>query len=168
MDFLRPSKERLRLLPGSLVGLDKLTGNRVTVNISRLGAFRYRARGAGEARGQGKKRSKNPSLTLPSSPASSAPSASPFAAHLYTEPRHRLLDNRKRLTASSGQIVNLNEETQMNNKSITPSNRSALAELSEAALSAGVLPSRLEGGLPPRACDDARACDDVSCDGDDE
>ncbi len=62
--------------------------------------------------------------------------------------------NRKGLTALSGQTANLNEETQMNNKSITPNPQqpvdrvptgqlpSALAELSEAALesAAGVLP----------------------------
>ena len=90
------------------------------------------------------------SLTLPFSKSPLLPS-SPFAAHPYTGPRHRLLDNRKGLTTLSGQIVNLNEETQMNNKSITPNPQqpvdrvptgqlpSALAELSEATLSAEVL-----------------------------
>ena len=92
------------------------------------------------------------SLTLPFSKSPLLPS-SPFAAHLYTGPRHRLLDNRKGLTTLSGQIVNLNEETQMNNKSITPNPQqpvdrvptgqlpSALAELSEVALADGCTPA---------------------------
>ena len=107
--------------------------------------------------------SPSPPLPVPPSP--------PFAAHLYTGPRHRLLDNRKGLTTLSGQIVNLNEATQMNNKSITPNPQqpvdrvptgqlpSALAELSEAELSAGVLPFRLGGTQGKVAC---------SYDGDDE
>ena len=99
-----------------------------------------------------KKRNKDLSFYTSSSSPSPIPPCPqspfpPFAAHLYTGPRHRLLDNRKGLTTLSGQIVNLNEATQMNNKSITPNPQqpvdrvptgqlpSALAELSEAALS---------------------------------
>ena len=126
---------------------------------------------------QGKKWSKNLSLELPHLPPlpllplSQSP-LPPFAAPPYTGPCHRLLDNRKRLTASSGQIVNLNEETQMNNKSITPNPQqpvdrvptgqlpSALAELSEAALESAA------GVLPLTSC--AVAIPWCSYDGDDE
>ena len=115
------------------------------------------------------------SLTLPFSKSPLLPS-SPFAAHLYTGPRHRLLDNRKGLTTLSGQIVNLNEETQMNNKSITPNPQqpvdrvptgqlpSALAELSEATLvgkHTAVLPSTRDTTVKVR-------CFLCSYDGDDE
>jgi len=67
--------------------------------------------------------------------------------------------------------VNLNEETQMNNKSITPNPQqpvdrvptgqlpSALAELSEAELSAGVLPFKVVSIMCSCSC---------SYDGDDE
>ena len=107
----------------------------------------------------------------------------PLAAHPYTGPHHRLLDNRKGLTTLRGQIeyaVNLNEETQMNNKSITPNPQqpvdrvptgqlpSALAELSEAALSSEVLPCFFKVPTPGPfgfPIDSSALC---SYDGDDE
>jgi bacteriocin leader peptide (microcyclamide/patellamide family) len=100
----------------------------------------------------------------------------PFAAHPYTGLHHRLLFTEKELTTLSGQIVNLNEVTQMNNKSITPNPQqpvdriptgqlpSALAELSEATLShQGVVPGK--GGGTLGNGNSIRAC---SYDGDDE
>ena len=69
----------------------------------------------------------------------------------FSAPVQTFSEPKKGLTPLSGQIVNLNEETQMNNKSITPNPQqpvdrvptgqlpSALAELSEAELG-GVLP----------------------------
>ncbi len=107
----------------------------------------------------------------------SAPSSTRFPIN-RRPPLHRAAPQasfkKKGLTTLSGQIVNLNEATQMNNKSITPNPQqpvdrvptgqlpSALAELSEAALesAAGVLP---EGTLQNGGC--VCVC---SYDGDDE
>jgi bacteriocin leader peptide (microcyclamide/patellamide family) len=92
---------------------------------------------------------RHPVTPLPRYPVTPLP---PFAAHPYTGLHHRLLDNRKGMTALSSQRKP-NEATQMNNKSITPNPQqpvdrvptgqlpSALAELSEATLEgANVLP----------------------------
>ena len=117
-----------------------------------------------------------PSPRHPVTPSPLLP-VTPLAAHPYTGPHHRLLDNRKGLTTLNGQCKP-NEETQMNNKSITPNPQqpvdrvpagqlpSALAELSEAALS-----DTLNGVLPQARRHTVGGCgcfNQCSYDGDDE
>jgi bacteriocin leader peptide (microcyclamide/patellamide family) len=112
---------------------------------------------------------RHPVTPLPRYPVTPLP---PFAAHPYTGLHHRLLDNRKGMTALSSQRKP-NEATQMNNKSITPNPQqpvdrvptgqlpSALAELSEATLEGANV-------LPGSSMFEARALGACSWDGDDE
>ena len=129
---------------------------------------------------QGKKWSKNLSLELPHLPPLPVPTF-PIRRPSLHRAAPQASFKKKGLTPLRGQIVNLNEETQMNNKSITPNPQqpvdrvptgqlpSALAELSEAALSetnANVLPLVKEvGGAMACFCDFICMC---SYDGDDE
>ena len=95
----------------------------------------------------------------------------------FSAPVQTFSEPKKGLTTLSGQIVNLNEETQMNNKSITPNPQqpvdrvptgqlpSALAELSEAALRSDVLPGWNAG---ESLCNDGYGGCLCSYDGDDD
>ena len=101
---------------------------------------------------QGKKWSKNLSLELPHLPPLPVPTF-PIRRPSLHRAAPQASFKKKGLTPLRGQIVNLNEETQMNNKSITPNPQqpvdrvptgqlpSALAELSEVALADGCTPA---------------------------